>query len=237
MAVTSWLAERWAGFTEPALEWSFSVRAGRCVTRTKWLAWTGPHPRELVPLCREAGLGHLLPLDAEAARIRNLGIGFDGQTPVCLYLEQMTGSGRLMQRIGPGGTVTYTFHSFAEFPDVPEGVVARLLEDPVVRKKSGFWLRSDQPRVYVTFPHHPPVRELRRLLEDELDTTGMVEHDDQHFRHVCVLGGEQPALTVYLSGRSAIFPTSHADLRTRVATWAGTVFRSEPAQELVRQAS
>jgi hypothetical protein len=246
------LADRWARLTAPALEWSIGVSAAQCVRRTKWVAWTGPQPcagpEELVSLCRDLALAHLLPPHVDPERIRNLGIGVNGQRPVCLYVDEAANAGwpRLMQRIGPRGTVEYTFHHLPATADgrtplsvLPESgrrLAARLLADPVVRMSSGFWLRSDQRRVYLTFSHHPPVWHLRALLGDELDASGLAEHDHHHFRHACIHGGEQPALTVYLSGRSAVFPASHADLRARVATWARTVNESEAAQELVRGA-
>jgi hypothetical protein len=246
------LADRWAGLPEPALEWSVGVTAGECVRRRKWVAWTGPSPcagpEEMMSLCRDVTLAHLLSPYVDADRIRNLGIGVDGQRPVCLYVDQAANAGRprLLKRIGPRDTVEYTFHRLpataggptplSVLPDRGRRLAARLLEDPVVRTSSGFWLRSDQQRVYLTFPHHPPVWHLQALLGDELDITGLAEHDHHHFRHVCVHGAEQLTLTVYLSGHSAVFPASHADLRARVATWARTVYESEAAQELVRRA-
>lgn len=244
------LAAAWERLPAPSLEWSLGVAAGCCARRPKWVAWTGPGPPDPRALCRAAGLAHLLPPGVEGVRLRNLGLGVEGDRPVCVYLDHGRDDGRgwRIARVGSHETVTYTFHRLpvepgappvlAGLPDAGRRLAVRLLGDPVLRTRSGFWRRSDDARVYLTFPHHPPVAHVRALLGDALDTSALAAHDRQHLRHVCVhAGGAQPRLTVYLTGRSDAFPSGPEDLRRRVAAWGRAVHGSAEAQALVRRAA
>ncbi|MEA5464219.1 hypothetical protein [Leptothoe sp. PORK10 BA2] len=252
-AAHCWLARRWSGLRRPMAEWSLRVSPRGVAPRPKWLAWLGVQPAasavEHAALTAALGFpGGWAP--EHFSFLRTMAVGFRGTTPECLYhsLDAAPGTdlAAVYLRHEPDGTRVYRFRLFHECgadaaldrlsPELRR-VVEALLRDPVVRLRSGFGLRDAEPRVYIAFPHEPPIRRLRALLDGVIDLPPkLAAHDDLNFRQLAVMGDGSGEMAVYMQAATNRLPEGLQDARRLIALALPWYHASDMARRMIAEA-
>jgi hypothetical protein len=243
------LARFWNRLNKPYAEWSLRVDRDQTSVRPKWLAWLGACPETpdgLAALFGDLGFHNIL-IPEDHSRVNNVGIGFHKITPVCLYVALSPGpnTSAIIRRYGANETCNYTFLRFDDdacrpvlqgmAPDV-RPVVDALMQDPVVCLHSGCWIRESESRVYVTFPHEPPIRRLRALLRDFEIPADLAAYDDLNFRHLAVIGDGSGEMTVYMQASTNRLPDGLEDARRLIALALPWHHASDTVQQMIAEA-
>jgi hypothetical protein len=243
------LAHLWYRLNHPYAEWSLRVERGQTSVRPKWLAWLGacPETAEGLPaLFGDLGFPDT-PIPEDPSRVNNVGVGFHETTPVCLYVALSPGpnTSAINRRYGADGTCDYMFLRFDDdacrpvlqdmAPDV-RPIVEALLQDRVVRLHSGCWIRESESRVYVTFPHEPPIRWLRALLRDFDIPADLAAYDHLNFRHIAVIGDGSGEMTVYMEAATNRLPEGLEDARRLIALALPWHHASGTVQRIIAEA-